>query len=516
MVGLDQRIAEMKALRRQREKQQGFGRPIISSVLGEYRFVAVRDRVLHSKNWKTFHDFLFAYMRHILGSEWGNQEIAKPLLERHPIMQCYEKVCHAQRAAGLGDGRVKETAATGAMSLYLHVAYYLYLIDHNAQLQEKLLQRLRSRDQFQGARYEIAVAALFALAGYSLAFEDESDPSTTHVEFAATHLRSGRQYSVEVKSKHRPGVVWYEGPGRREPNVGRDVRVLLNKALSKSAHHDRVIFIELNLPGDSQGSAEPSWAPQVDATLRRAEAELGDEAPPAYVFVSNDTTLHNLDGVDGNQHLMVSGFRKTDFRSGKMMTLREAVEARDRHRDMYSLGDAIQQWLYVPSTFDGEIADRVFKGTQAPMQIGNRYVVPADDGAAVEGMLIDAVMSEEERKMWGVFKLDDGTNMICALEVDQSEMEIYRRYPETYFGVLRHVGGKLQTPLEAFEFFYETYKNSTREFLLKGLKDHPDQNVIKEMPREDLAKLYCELLANRLLAQKGRELNDFPRSVERR
>src|SRR5258708_5624110 len=47
-----------KALEAQREKQQGLGRPIISTVMGESRFVAVGKNVHYAKNCKTFHDFL--------------------------------------------------------------------------------------------------------------------------------------------------------------------------------------------------------------------------------------------------------------------------------------------------------------------------------------------------------------------------------------------------------------------------------------------------------------------------
>ncbi len=53
---------ELMAKEKQREKQQGRGRPIISHESNGYRFVAVGSRLHYSKKWKTFHDFLFDYI----------------------------------------------------------------------------------------------------------------------------------------------------------------------------------------------------------------------------------------------------------------------------------------------------------------------------------------------------------------------------------------------------------------------------------------------------------------------
>ncbi len=70
-----------------KKAKQGEVRPIISLDHQGYKFVAVGNRFLYSKKWKTFHDFLFDYIKDILGSEWGNSELKKPIQQRHPIMQ---------------------------------------------------------------------------------------------------------------------------------------------------------------------------------------------------------------------------------------------------------------------------------------------------------------------------------------------------------------------------------------------------------------------------------------------
>ena len=76
----------------QRQKQQGLGRPIISTKHEGYRFVAVGDR-LHYGKWKSFGDFLTNYIKVTLGGDWGNAELVKPLDNRHSLMQWYDKIC---------------------------------------------------------------------------------------------------------------------------------------------------------------------------------------------------------------------------------------------------------------------------------------------------------------------------------------------------------------------------------------------------------------------------------------
>jgi len=186
-------IERAKAEEIQRQKQQGLGRPIISTVVAGQRVVAVKNRLLHSPGWKTFEDFLNDYVRMAFGVDWGNAELKKPLEDRHPFLKWYQKVCDFQKANFAGSGQISMAPANGAMAAYLRLAYDLYALDHNADLQEKLLARLRNNDKFWGARYEVNVAAIFVRAGFTIEFEDESDRSTSHCEFTATHKRTGRK-----------------------------------------------------------------------------------------------------------------------------------------------------------------------------------------------------------------------------------------------------------------------------------------------------------------------------------
>jgi SEC-C motif len=332
----------------QRERQQGLGNPIISAELNGYRLVAVKNRLLHSQGWKTFHDFLGDYIKMAIGPEWGNSEIAKPLEQRHPILVWYQKCCELQRRFVTQPGKVANTPMTGAVAAYMHLAYDLYALDHNAELQEKLLARLRNHDKFTGARYETHVAALFIRAGFDIEFEDETDGSTTHCEFTATHKRTGKQFSVEAK--------------RRE---GSRLRVghLFNDALSKHAKHIRVIFIDVNMLDDASDEKPPAFFGKVLRRLRSYEGKpLNDQArPAAYVFVTNTPWSLYLDAVAPRCAVLAEGFQIPDFKGDTLTpSLRRAIDARAEHIEMHELLRSIQDHTDIPSTFNGEIPEYEF------------------------------------------------------------------------------------------------------------------------------------------------------------
>ena len=256
---LGEQVARMDAKRVQRERQQGLGKPIISAQWKGHRFVAVGGRLVASAKWKTFHDFLMDYIRDTLGGSWGNDEIAKPEEEKHPVVRWYQTVCRQQKEATAPGGPVK-TPRTGAATGYLHLSYDLYALEHNVEIRDVLLRRLRDHDNFEGAKYEVQVAAMLIRAGFTLELEDETDRRSTHCEFTATYPKTGRRFSVEVK--------------RRQ---GRRIRIggLFNDAISKSAKYPRVIFIDLNLRDDGNRSlrVQPEFFRSAERRLRMFEGQ---------------------------------------------------------------------------------------------------------------------------------------------------------------------------------------------------------------------------------------------------
>jgi len=188
---IQQKFEEQKAFEMQRQKQQGLGRPIISTDFKGNRFVAVGKTLHWSDKWKTFHDFLGDYIKICFGRKWWFKEIKKKPEERHTILKWSELVWRYTKKHVQAAGKIHTAPMTGALESYYGLAYNLYLLSHNVELQSKLIKRLKNQEQFFGAYYETFVASAFIKGGFDLVLEDETDSSTSHCEFIATYRETG-------------------------------------------------------------------------------------------------------------------------------------------------------------------------------------------------------------------------------------------------------------------------------------------------------------------------------------
>lgn len=483
-------LVRAEAIRVQREHQQGLGKPIISAEAFGRRFVAVKNRLLHSQKWQTFHDFLCDYIKMAMGPEWGNSELAKPLEQRHPILVWYHHLCEHQRRFIIKPGKVQSAPITGAVAAYMHVAYDLYALDHNAELQERLISRLRDSNNFYGARYEVFVAAILIRAGFEIEFENEDDHRTSHCEFTARFTRTGRHFSIEAK--HRAGNKF---------RLGRQ----LNRALAKQASHPRIVFIDINVPDDAAGEDVPAYLRTALADLRAFEGRTinGKPLPDARLVVTNTPWHHHLEAHTFRCSAIAEGFQIVDFKGDAMFpSLRAAIEARERHIEMHDLLKSMKDHADIPSTFDGEIPEFAF-GEGAPrLQIGQRYLVKDADGTERPGLLTTATVAETERTAYCSLSFDDGKAAIYTWLLSDPEMAAWRRHPDTFFGEVGQRSTKADSPLALYDFFYNGYRQTHRGRLIELLAGAADIAELSKLDQLALASIYAERCANWVLTAK--------------
>jgi len=303
---LAQRQREQQAL----EARHGKGRPVISLEHEGYRFVAVGNELHFSKANKTkyFPDFLSKYVKGQLGTEeWAMAELKKPPEARHQVMNWYDSLCrYQQKQKPDADGTYRQIPS-GAMLCWNRLAYDLYLIKHNAKLQKRILERLRHPQQFQGARFELCVAATMVVAGFEINYEDESDTSRKHAEFIAKH-RSGLSVAVEAKSRHRDGVLGFKSAGAKVTDKV-EVEGILRAALGKEPSAPYFIFIEVNLPPSASRIAEGNpWFKELAETVRTLESEWEPGTFPATaILFCNDPCHHVLDAQIEDQQFWCYG-----------------------------------------------------------------------------------------------------------------------------------------------------------------------------------------------------------------
>jgi hypothetical protein len=480
---------------------QGLGRPIISAELQGYRLVAVGNQIRWSRTWLTFTDFLFDYIKAVLTPAWGQAELAKPETEQHPLMDWSRRIAAFKAMhANSKRGRIYTAPMTGVVRAFLGLAYDLYLSAHNAELPALLVKRLRNPKTFEGALYEASVIGTFAKAGFTIEFEDESDSTVSHCEFTATHKITGRKFSVEAKA-----VSSMSNRAGKTSNPPR-VRNLLYDALRKTAAHDRVIFVELNRTQNMTPHGEADWVAPLAQHLAAAEAELtidGKPAPRAYLFVTNRAFMHALDLPDCGEAGIAHGFKIQEFPQGRGCTsMLQAVEARERHLEAHWLLKAMETRAEIPSTFDDRTPEEIFAAElPVPLRIGDMHMVPDETGREVAGVLYEGAVMESERSACCVYQLTDGRSIIVSAPLTDAEIEIYRRSPATFFGVIKNVDGKINQPMDAYDFFYESYSRSTKEKLLEFMSDWPDLESMRSLSQKELAKRYCARMAEGLWAQ---------------
>jgi hypothetical protein len=472
-----------RAREMQRMRQQGSGRRIISMEHGGLRYVAVGNRVFYGK-WKTFPDFLHHYIKVTLGSDWGNGEIAKPLSDRHPVMQWYDKICHLQMAHAGAPGELFSTPITGAVSAYNRLAYNLYLIAHNGKdIETRLLRRLKDKSNFQGAYYEVQVAAWLIKAGFELDFENEQDTSSTHCEFTATYISTGAKYSVEAKSREtRPG-------GSSRTPVGRQLR----KALEKRAAHARLVFIDLNKALHTQEVAYRALD-RAEFIIKQSEKSMMIDdvpAPSAYVVVTNMNDQHALDISALATAAVFMGFKLPDF-MGEYESLRAAARARDRHVPIHRLKDSIEEHRDIPQTFGGELLSEIFSKAPMPrLKVGQLYEVPGPDGKQVAAELMQAVVMD--KKAHAVLRdPKTGASWIGTFDMTPEELDDFERDPDTYFGVYQKQNRRAETAMDMYDFFAEAYADTPKEKLIALLPNYPNQDELLRLSQKELVEIVAE------------------------
>jgi SEC-C motif len=218
-----------------------------------YRWRAIWNRLHYRPVTETFHDFLIGLMKGTLTREWEEAQEALPQPQQHVVVRWLIEIARFKRLPNnpLQLGR-NVYVATGVVNAALSLAYDLYFLQLVNKLPASLVDRLRDRVQFQGARYEIAIAATFVRAGFEIELLDEVVKKEKHCEFIAKHRQTNTEVYVEAKSRVRPGVLNEAGTFDETKTVKAGVRQLYQSALSQ-APHDKVflIFVDVNLPTDT-------------------------------------------------------------------------------------------------------------------------------------------------------------------------------------------------------------------------------------------------------------------------
>jgi SEC-C motif len=494
LESMRRQMDSINAAEYRRRLMHGLGRPIVSFETNGFRIVAIGTELRWSKNWKKFADFLMDYIKATLTPQWGNAEVRKPTLEMHPVIRWFKHI-----GASIANARsmainasLRETTMDGTARAFLGLAYDLFLCAHNVKTQELLIKRLRKKPTFGGALYEANVIGWFIRAGFTIVFEDESDPNSTHCEFVATHSVTGKKFSVEAKT------IGDDSSRAGDSSMVPRVRHKLTEALMKRADHDRVVFIDLNRAEHPTDGAPPAWEKRLHEEITQCEQDLkigGAPAPPAYVFMTNRGYLYRLHEQIWAEFAIVDGFKIPDFPIGKgCTTVLQMHRARERNFEMYWLTQALVTGTPIPQTFDARSPEEAYSSAPiARIRIGDT-IEYGQEGEKKSGVLEDAHVNEHDKNFFAMLKTDLG-HIFATVPLTEVELAIYRSNPDTFFDVVKPINKPLTKPLELFDFFARSYMDAKKETLLDWMKEHPDVESFQARSQKELAEIYCDRMA---------------------
>lgn len=235
-----------------------------------------------------FINAILDYALHVFGDEFLEEEENKPFEDRHPAIQWLHAQAKHHNTTIAREDATPEDFQFGIGAAWVRLAYDIYTIRDNSDLQEVMIRRLRNVGTFQAVRHELWVAALFVAAGFEINYEDESDNSRRHPEFIAVEKGTGAKVAVEAKSRRRQGVKGFKGGRPFAEAVKVDARGLVMDAYKKAGDVPLYVFVDVNLPPATEEQRNV-WFQELDEMMNDLAMEgYFDPCPAHAIFFHND------------------------------------------------------------------------------------------------------------------------------------------------------------------------------------------------------------------------------------
>lgn len=229
---------------------------------------------------ETFQEFLIHVLRLTFGPEWWNKQVATHPDDRHIVLRWAAELDRVLAAYSTGGppGTILRAMSSGPMYALVVFAYDLFCLHSINRLPAGLVERLRHRGSFQGALYEVAVAAIMARAGFLPDFCEQDASGGKICEFIATDNYTRTKVAVEAKSRVRPGAVNERGEFQSKLDV-EGMRKLFSRALKQGpAGLPFMIFLDVNMPIDPKGTVEQDFFNTFLGFMERVTEEHADRA----------------------------------------------------------------------------------------------------------------------------------------------------------------------------------------------------------------------------------------------
>lgn len=483
---------------------EGHGRPVITTECQGYRVVAIGNRLAFGR-WELFTDFLLSFAKDILGRDWGNALQKRGTY--HPFLEWLKLLQENHGAKGPEDARKFFQADAAYAKAIFRFAYALYLIEHHSIIPKRLLKRLRNPATFKPAALETLAFAAFALAGFELEMGEVKAQAGPEGEFSATSSKTRITYHVEAKRKDGWSSRLTE---HNSQDFVNELRQWIRQKVYAGARkklENAIFWLELSLPNLTIDQAKIIQV-EVHQALRLCENELlvdGQKPKPAWVIV----TVHEFlaaDDATGIQCAMLEGFHHKMIESGILTDLEDAMDVRDRDRDILWMLNCLEKVQTVPQTFDGLPDDLIGSNKEpiATIKIGERVEITMPDSKFVRGLVLDIVSQGTEATAI-IHDEQNGIRQIVTLPLTEEEQAAARVLGDAAFGK-PNSGQRLpeSDTLSVYDWLLEVYSKSPREKLESFIEPHPLASEFKKLPTNELCRRVCREWTKSILADQAR------------
>ncbi len=254
-------------------KNIGFVKPVIFQ-WKKYR--PLWSTLYPRRTEETFHEFIIRILWQTLWQERYNNQ--KKTTTSHYIYECHQAYITRLKeldSKSLSTDSILSWPPNGYVQYLLQLAYDIASLIQTSNVSEEVIGRLKKYNDFQWARYEIAIAGLFARMWFKIDFHNEKGKtSEKHCEFIATSEKYGVSIAVEAKSRHRPWVLNFSGPGKLPEELKIDVNNQIKQALEQNPKTwPFMIFVDLNLPPASQEIRDKDLKAKIEKIIDPKYAE---------------------------------------------------------------------------------------------------------------------------------------------------------------------------------------------------------------------------------------------------
>jgi hypothetical protein len=263
-----------------------------------------------NKENATFHEILIYNLQQVLGVEWWNDQVSKSWDEMHHIARCFKHVSDTVKDESLwepvaGAEGVSSKVSDGYGKYLLNLAFDVYILSHTKNTPPPdWIERLKSYDQFEGKRYEISVASIFARAGCKIEYLSDERGQAKHPEFRATFPDTDETICVEAKARTKAGALHTKGEFDLKKATKLKIVPLINDALRKETNDQPYfIFVDANFPENLiPPTPGKHWIERVIENLAEQMGRPTPEKPFKYNFLAVTNYSYHYDKEGDSTH----------------------------------------------------------------------------------------------------------------------------------------------------------------------------------------------------------------------